>query len=221
MNGDANRGDTLLQKLIGSDIFSATLAEARSVLGIPSEGFSEQKDVQSWYNSGVAGSEERNKTFEAALLKLQLPINVWWSQKIAEQIIANGQTFLPRTSEPRGPFVEIAGWDVSKKGSMVDLRLYEGLSRDELIEFVKKHWNSIKPSYRQGTAQKIRPPKSSATDAAVLKYWTWTKKDLGQEDGQNIPKEILVSRRMQEDLAIKVSPERVLAIMRKKKNAKR
>lgn len=94
-----------------------------------------------------------------------------------EYVLFNGNDpFLPRTY-PTESFVDVIDKGITKRGSYADIRIYEGASQRDIINFVKQHWTFVKPSYREGTAKTIQPERDPKTNKKILELWDKIKGD--------------------------------------------
>ncbi len=211
MKGDKNRGDKLFDKLIYSVEFQKEVKNIRDQLGIPDAGFLNIKGVYSWYSKG---ENDLIELVSSLLKKQALPKSEWWQQKMIEYIIANGRfSFLPRTY-PTGPFAETANRHISS----VDLRIYEGTSQREVVDFIKKNWNKIKPAYRAGTAKIVQPERDPEIGRRIVEIWSKQRKELGPKD---TAKEILIKRQIEKEFGKSPDFEAIKMRAYRKRHSKR
>jgi len=188
--GDKKRGDKLLDKLAYSIEFRKEVDRIRNELGVPSSGFSNMRKIYDWYSKHQ--SENIIKRTSQFLKQQALPQNEWWQQKVIEFIFTNGRfSFLPRTY-PVGSFIEISNRELTS----VDLRIFQGASQREIIEFIKKNWNIIKPPYRIGTGKIIQPERDQKVGQRIAEIFEKPRKEIGSK---RIAKEILIKHRIEKE----------------------
>ncbi len=222
MKGDKNRGEILFDKMAYNVEFQKAIRELRGKFNIPADGFSDIKGVFSWY-SGQLGLKQDLDNFtkhvSAVLNKQALPNNEWWKQKILEHILANGKfSFLPRRICPVNPFVEVSKRITNKSGAYTDLRIYEGISQREIIEYIKRNWTKLKPSYRVGTAKIVQPERDPERGRRIVEIWSKPRKELGPD---NVTKEILIKRQIEKEFGKSPEFEAIKMRAHRKRHSKR
>lgn len=211
--GDTSRGETLFRQAIApGDKFKNEVEKIRHEYQISDGGFSYKEYIYDWY--GVATLPANKKRFEsfkeqvdAFLRKNALPLNSWWRRRFITHILSGDKIdFLPPLHSFQQPFVELTEHHVSRDGSCDDIRVYERATQDDVKDFISKFWRYTKPSYREGTAQKIRKQKEKDieinSEASVL--MSMSKKEFGFT---GTFKEIPISKHLSKKHGKTLSPE--------------
>lgn len=157
--GDISRGEKLFRKISQGDKFKKEIVKIRNSFGISTKDFSHspyEPLVGTWEKSDLF-----KKEIDAILKRSALPINTWWQRRLVTFVLSDDkQDFLSPLYDFETPFIEIVTHHVGRDGSYNDVRLYEGVAQSDVKEFMARNWKYMLPSYREGTAQKIRGQKS-------------------------------------------------------------
>jgi|GEM_PF-3552005 len=225
MKGDKihkNRGENLFDKIVYNVDFQDSIKNIRKQLKIPTKGFSNTKNVYAWYSKNQPFDEIKQeilKSLSSLLTKQKLPNNEWWQQKLLEYVFNNCKfSFLPRTY-PINSFIEVINKNTDfAKGTFVDLRIYEGISQRDVIDFIKQHWLYVKPAYRHGTAKIIQPERDQKINKRILEMFSDPREKLGSKD---IPKEILIQRKLKKEFGKSPEFEAIKMRAHRKRHQKR
>jgi len=161
-----NRGDKLFKKIIYSNKVQKEIRKIRHNFNIPNQGFALGKDIYDWYQKYYFDlKDEFLNEIHLFLCSNILPDNDWWFKKIIEYVLSGGKIiFLPRTY-PVDPFVEVTDRVNGRNDcSYINLRIYEGASQRDIIEFIKSNWKFVKPPHRVGTSKIIQPDRDNINE---------------------------------------------------------
>jgi hypothetical protein len=156
-----DRGAILLQKIATGTNFQRGIKAIRFEFSIAPRdtGFLSKKDILAWYDTVYSGKKKR-VAFERAirdLLKEQkLPLGSWWMHHTIEYALSNGRIHFLHPTAFADAFVELKGAHVSREGSYIEIKIYEGATQHDIKNFIHRYWSRIKPSHHIGTHEQIR-----------------------------------------------------------------
>lgn len=222
---DTKRGEILLQNLIHGNKFQRGLKAARIIFSIPINGYKTAKDVYGWYDE-FYHTKKKGRAFKRKidefLKEQELPAGTWWHQRAIELALTDGRfNFLPRT-HGAGPFVELKSTGVSRKGSYIDIRLYEGVGHRDVRSAIGRIGT---PSHRKGTRKLIRSERRDQKDInEALRVYNLPREERKQKAGTN--KWMMTTKETEtsgilKGMGINMSGDAVKALKHRRKNKKR
>lgn len=213
-----NRGEKLYAKLSLSKSFQTGIQEIRTAFKLPAYGFKDIETIVSWHESTFQRMEKRfYKSVDSFLQKQRLPRNVWWQHKIIQNVLALETPLIIR-ADYYMPFIEMIDNTIHARGNYSELRMYDGISQRELIDFIKSNWKSIKPPHGLGISKNIHGERGPLTNMLMLELGEEAKK---KKPGESSSKDMRIAKKIEERTGKLPSLEAVKMRRYRKRNAKR
>lgn len=225
--GGISRGEKLFLRVSQGDKFKKEVAEIRKEYLISDFGFSYKEYIGDWYSGThlIPVHRERFEKFknriDILLRHHAFPLNSWWRYRVISFVIAGDKMdFLSKLHDFQQPFVELVNHHVGRDGSYNDIRIYEGSDIRDVRDFIQNNWKRVKPSYREGTSQKIRGQKKedieiNADAVAFIEIPAQSFKKKGRI------KEAIIAEELHKTHGKRVSVDAVKARAYRTKNKKR
>lgn len=210
--GGISRGEKLFQRVSQGDKFKKEITKI-------TEEF--EKEIGKFSYSPfkpLLGTQERSDKFrkeaDGILKRSGLPINAWWRRRLITFILTDDKKgFLPPLQDFETPFIELVNHHVERDGSYNDIRFYEGVAQSDVKEFMARNWKYMEPSYREGTAQKIRG--QSKKDIEILdeanRLMKLSRQELGIKKGMVTTKELAVTGKLYEKFEKRITDDALKA----------
>lgn len=212
------RGEKLFRKLRFSKSFQTGVHDIRKDFNIENNGFDNTEQLASW-GAKISQNQSRklDRAINAFLIKQRLPLNTWWRYRTYEHIF-NVEVELKIQPEGTSPFIEIFNPGYDEDGNASMLKLYDGVSQTELINYIKTYWQSIKPFHGMGMAKIIQSEKDPSTNAALMDLYAAEGKRQGSESAL---KELRITKKLKQRTNKNLSPEAAKMRIHRKRNAER